>query len=125
MKIIKVLISFLFSLFVFYFALYFTSVWAGCDCLFNELESLLIFIGPLIGSAFVVFFSYRQEKNGKSYLLNYSLFFVIAFVILGAIQLTLIPVSNFLENKFPFLTPHSTFPFPVLPATYASSSSVQ
>lgn len=125
MKIIKVLLSFLLSLFVFFFALYFTSVWAGCDCLFNELESLLIFIGPLIGSAFVVFFSYRQEKKRKSFLLNYLLSFAVSFVLIGAIQFTLIPVSNFLENKFLFLTPHSTIPFPILPATYASSSSMK
>lgn len=112
---LKLGLSVLFTFFALRFLLLSTSAWAGCDCLFNVLQGYFILVAPVVGSLAILFFTYVRVRKGKSFLSSYVLFFFIVLVILKIIQGSLVPVSSFLEKKYPSLSPARTIPsIPVL-----------
>ena len=119
MEKLKIIILFIVSSGIIFAGLMFGSSWAMCACLFNYVQSGYIFLTPLLGSALVLYFASRQQGKGKSHLLYYGLFLLVTLFVLKVIQFTLMPVSDFLEKKFPFLTPTSymiSIPTPALPS---------
>jgi hypothetical protein len=126
MEKLKIIVLFIVSSGIIFAGLMFGSIWAMCTCLFNYVQSGYIFLAPLLGSALVVYFARKQQGKGKSLLLYYGLFLLVTLFVLKAIQFTLMPVSDFLEKKFPFLSPQRAYIMPSIPTpplpSYASST---
>jgi hypothetical protein len=105
MEKIKLSSIFLLSATLFFFLLQFSSAWAMCDCLYNTIQTYFIYLSSILGPGIALYFACRYERKGKSFLLSYCIFFVLSLLVMEVAKSTLVPVSNFLEKKFPTLSP--------------------